>query len=53
MTRMVFVFFACCSPTAVGMRQQSAAWGGGELRGSKNRKYLIMISGSADAYVLI
>ncbi len=32
----------CCSPTAAGMRepwakQQSAAWGGGELRGSKNR----------------
>ncbi len=22
---------ACCSPTAAGVRQQSAAWGGGEL----------------------
>ena len=35
MTRMVFIFFACCSPTAVGMRQQSAAWDGGELHDSK------------------
>ncbi len=30
----------CCSPTAVGVRQQSAAWGGGELRGSEEPQIL-------------